>query len=123
MRREAVAVTCDVTSAGAARSSTSPPSQYSRLPGLAAYSAAKAAVISLAQTLAQEWARVGVRVNALSPGWIKTEINRQLTENDVSSQASALLRPTRRAGCTFPPDAREAGSQLPPSRSNLRLSS
>ena len=44
-------------------------------PGLAYYAAAKAAIISLTRTAAREWAPSGVRVNALAPGWIETEMN------------------------------------------------
>jgi NAD(P)-dependent dehydrogenase (short-subunit alcohol dehydrogenase family) len=44
-------------------------------PGLAYYSAAKAAMINLTRTVACEWAASGVRVNALAPGWIDTEMN------------------------------------------------
>lgn len=45
------------------------------LPGLAAYCASKAAVAMLTKSLAREWARHGIAVNALSPGYIATEIN------------------------------------------------
>ena len=47
-------------------------------PLLAAYGASKAAVISLTKTLAYEWGASGVRVNALCPGWTKTDLNRDL---------------------------------------------
>ncbi|TVQ55882.1 MAG: SDR family oxidoreductase [Rhodobacteraceae bacterium] len=43
--------------------------------GLAAYAASKAAVVSLTRSLALEWAAAGVRVNALAPGYIPTEMN------------------------------------------------
>jgi NAD(P)-dependent dehydrogenase (short-subunit alcohol dehydrogenase family) len=44
-------------------------------PGLTYYASAKAALISLTRTTAQEWASYKVRVNALAPGWIETEMN------------------------------------------------
>lgn len=48
------------------------------VPMMAAYGASKAAVISLTKTLALEWGSQGVRVNALCPGWTKTDLNRDL---------------------------------------------
>jgi len=45
------------------------------LPGLVAYCASKAAVAMLTQGLAREWARRGISVNALCPGYIDTDIN------------------------------------------------
>jgi NAD(P)-dependent dehydrogenase (short-subunit alcohol dehydrogenase family) len=47
-------------------------------PGLAYYAAAKAAMINLTRTVAREWAASGVRVNALAPGWIDTDMNEAL---------------------------------------------
>jgi NAD(P)-dependent dehydrogenase (short-subunit alcohol dehydrogenase family) len=45
------------------------------LPGLSAYCSSKAAVAMLTKTLAREWARRGLAVNALCPGYIETAIN------------------------------------------------
>jgi len=45
------------------------------LPGLSAYCASKAGVAMLTQALAREWARRGIAVNALCPGYIATDIN------------------------------------------------
>jgi NAD(P)-dependent dehydrogenase (short-subunit alcohol dehydrogenase family) len=47
-----------------------------------AYSASKAAVLSLSQFLAHEWAKSGVRVNTLTPGFFPAEQNRKLLFND-----------------------------------------
>jgi NAD(P)-dependent dehydrogenase (short-subunit alcohol dehydrogenase family) len=50
------------------------------------YSASKAAVINLTQNLAREWAKQGVRVNALSPGFFPAEQNKKvLTPERVAS--------------------------------------
>jgi 3-oxoacyl-[acyl-carrier protein] reductase len=45
--------------------------------GTVAYAAAKAAVIQVTKTLALELAFKGVRVNAIAPGFVVTEINRE----------------------------------------------
>jgi NAD(P)-dependent dehydrogenase (short-subunit alcohol dehydrogenase family) len=50
-----------------------------------AYSAAKAAVLSLTQFLAREWASKGVRVNTITPGFFPAEQNRKLLFNDDGS--------------------------------------
>jgi len=46
----------------------------SGVPFFSHYAASKAAMISLTRTLAAEWAARGVRVNALTPGWVGTEM-------------------------------------------------
>jgi NAD(P)-dependent dehydrogenase (short-subunit alcohol dehydrogenase family) len=45
------------------------------LPGLTAYSVSKAGVVMMAKGLAKEWAKQGINVNAICPGYIETEIN------------------------------------------------
>lgn len=49
------------------------------------YSAAKAAVLSLSQFLAREWATQGVRVNTITPGFFPAEQNRRLLFNEDGS--------------------------------------
>ncbi|HEV8683335.1 MAG TPA: SDR family NAD(P)-dependent oxidoreductase [Actinomycetota bacterium] len=44
-------------------------------PGLTYYGAAKAALINFTRTVAREWASSGIRVNAIAPGWIETDLN------------------------------------------------
>lgn len=70
----------------------------SRVSGhVAAYAASKGAVLQLTRALALEWARHGIRVNALSPGYIETELNRDFFATD---QGKALIRrvPQRQLG-------------------------
>ncbi len=45
------------------------------LPGLTSYCTSKAAIAMMTQSLAREWARYGINVNALCPGYIETELN------------------------------------------------
>lgn len=45
------------------------------LPGLSAYCGSKASVAMLTRSMAREWARRGIAVNALCPGYIETAIN------------------------------------------------
>jgi NAD(P)-dependent dehydrogenase (short-subunit alcohol dehydrogenase family) len=45
------------------------------LPGLAAYCGSKAAVAMMTKVMAREWARRGIAVNALGPGYVLTDIN------------------------------------------------
>jgi len=47
-----------------------------------AYSAAKAAVLNLTQFLSREWAKSGVRVNSITPGFFPAEQNRRLLFNE-----------------------------------------
>lgn len=48
---------------------------------VAAYAAAKNAILGLTRSLANEWAKFGIRTNAIAPGFIPTDINRKMIEN------------------------------------------
>ena len=67
-------------------------------PFLAPYGAAKAAVVSLTKTLASEWGRAGVRVNALCPGWTATDLNRMLWDTPDGGEATIATVPMARWG-------------------------
>ncbi|HTS01891.1 MAG TPA: SDR family NAD(P)-dependent oxidoreductase [Thermoanaerobaculia bacterium] len=58
-------------------------------PGLAYYASAKAAVVNLTRTVSVEWASSGVRVNAIAPGWIATEMNDDL-RSDATVERGVL---------------------------------
>lgn len=62
-----------------------------------AYHASKAGVIHLTQALALEWARHGIRVNALAPGYIETALNEAHFASD-KGQSMVQRVPQRRIG-------------------------
>jgi NAD(P)-dependent dehydrogenase (short-subunit alcohol dehydrogenase family) len=67
-------------------------------PFLSPYGAAKAGLVSLTKSLAVEWAAMGVRVNALCPGWTATELNRNLWGDEAAGKATVATVPMRRWG-------------------------
>lgn len=73
-------------------------------PGLSLYSASKAAVISLMRSAAMEAAPRGVRINAIAPGRVVTDMMLRSGVGDMSSVAAGL--PLRRMG--KPEDVAEA---------------
>ena len=52
-----------------------------------AYCTSKAAVISFTKTLAYEWGKYGINVNAIAPGYIKTDMNKDLRADPVRYQS------------------------------------
>ncbi|HEX6389756.1 MAG TPA: SDR family oxidoreductase [Solirubrobacteraceae bacterium] len=64
----------------------------------AGYVASKAAVNGLTRELAVQWARDGVRVNAIAPGWFPTEMNAGLFEDERAVRWLERQCPMGRAG-------------------------
>jgi NAD(P)-dependent dehydrogenase (short-subunit alcohol dehydrogenase family) len=64
---------------------------------LAAYAAAKAGLIHLTRVLAMEWARHGIQVNALAPGYIETDLNRAFWSTPAGRRLIDRI-PQRRIG-------------------------
>jgi NAD(P)-dependent dehydrogenase (short-subunit alcohol dehydrogenase family) len=65
---------------------------YFGSPQVPAYGASKSGVVSLTRSLAMKWAKDGVRVNAIAPGWVRTEMSRGGRENpDFNQKVMARL--------------------------------
>lgn len=67
------------------------------LAGVPAYTASKGGLISLTRALAVEWARHDIRVNALAPGYIETDLNREFLAGPAGEKLKKRI-PQRRFG-------------------------
>jgi 2-deoxy-D-gluconate 3-dehydrogenase len=75
-------------------------SMYGRIgvPRYAAYCASKAGVEALTRSLAAEWARHGIQVNCLAPGYINTDIPREAMADEGRRERLLSKVPARRIG-------------------------
>jgi 2-deoxy-D-gluconate 3-dehydrogenase len=68
------------------------------LPGYTMYAATKGAVIALTRTLAVEWARHNIQVNAIAPGWFVTDMNEAAFADPAIHARLTRDIPARRTG-------------------------
>ena len=68
------------------------------VPRYAAYCASKAAVEALTRSLAAEWARHGIQVNCLAPGYMNTDIPREALADEKTRALFLSKVPARRIG-------------------------
>ncbi|MDO6481329.1 SDR family NAD(P)-dependent oxidoreductase [Shimia thalassica] len=69
-------------------------------PLVPAYSASKGGVAQLTKALAGKWADDGIRVNAIAPGWIETEMTQGLRDDPARGDAILARTPMKRWGQT-----------------------
>ena len=64
---------------------------------VAPYAISKAGLVQMTKALALEWARHGIRVNALAPGYVETDLNRDFFASEAGAKLVARI-PQRRLG-------------------------
>ncbi|AGB47165.1 glucose 1-dehydrogenase [Mesorhizobium sp. CO1-1-7] len=67
-------------------------------PSIAPYAASKGAITMLTKSMAGEWGQHGVRINAIAPGYFKTELNAALVADETFSAWLTGRTPMRRWG-------------------------
>jgi gluconate 5-dehydrogenase len=67
-------------------------------PGIAPYTATKGAVRNLTRGMATDWAKHGLQVNAIAPGYFRTPLNQALVENPEFSAWLEKRTPAARWG-------------------------
>ncbi len=67
-------------------------------PNIAAYASSKGGVRQLTKTLAVEWAPYRINVNAIGPGWFRTDLNEELFQNPAWVERVSARIPWGRTG-------------------------
>lgn len=67
-------------------------------PGIAPYTASKGAVANLTKGMTTDWAKYGLQINAIAPGYFNTPLNEALVNNDEFSDWLCKRTPTGRWG-------------------------
>ena len=92
----------------------------------AGYASSKGGLANLTRELAAQWARKGVRVNCLAPGWFRTEMTDGLTINEAAETTGwspRMLRYLERVGLIEPNRTDSGmGSSCPTSRLSMKRS-
>jgi len=73
-------------------------SSFAAFHEVAAYSAAKSAMVSLTRSMACEWAQDGIRVNAIAPGVFPTDLNRSVILGTPRGRELLMRTPMGRFG-------------------------
>ena len=73
-------------------------SSYAGFPHAPAYGASKTAIVSLTKSHAMAWAAQGVRVNAIAPGWVDTNLTQNVQADDGRNRAILARTPQSRWG-------------------------
>lgn len=88
----------DLAEAGGTVVNVGSTSSFISTPGQPAYSASKGALLTLTKSLADAWARDGIRVNGIAPGFVATRLTATSRERDDVYAASLAKIPLRRWG-------------------------
>ncbi len=73
-------------------------SSYAGFPHAPAYGASKTAIVSLTKSLAVAWAEQGIRVNAIAPGWVDTNLTKPAQADSERNETIIARTPMDRWG-------------------------
>lgn len=73
-------------------------SSFIATPGQPAYSSSKGALVTMTKSLAEAWARYGIRVNGVAPGFVATKLTARSFEDEAVYESTLKRIPMRRWG-------------------------